>query len=138
MAVLTITAANVVYQSGPIATDQPAGEAFIAGASVYQADNGTWLKAQCDGTAVEAGANGTGIALATADAANARVSIALPGAIVTVGTGTAGVVYVIARTAGSFTPVADMLSTDKVTPVAIGIGSSKLMLTRVYNPTAIL
>jgi len=138
MAALSIAAASVVYQSGPVATDQLAGEAFIAGAAVYQANNGTWLKAQCDGTAIEAGANNTGMALATADAANARVSIALPGAEVTVGTGTAGVVYVIARNAGSFTPVADMLSTDKVTPVAIGIGSSKLQLTRVYNAGSVL
>lgn len=138
MVALTIAAAAVAYQSGPILTDQLAGEAFIAGACVYQADNGQWLKAQCDGSAPEAGANNTGMALATADGAGARVSIAGPGAIVTVGTGAAGVVYCIGAVAGTFVPAADIVSTNKMTPVALGIGASKLHLTRVYNPGAIL
>lgn len=138
MSVLSITAASVAYQTGPLATDQAAGEAFVAGAMVYRSATGTWLKAQCDGTAIEAGSDLIGMALFTADAAGARGSIALPGAVVTVGGGTAGTVYVIARTAGSLTPVADMLSTDKVTVAAIGIGSSKLQLAQVYNAGAVV
>src|SRR3972149_9800957 len=91
MVALTITAANVVWQSGtkPL-SDQVAGEAFIAGAAIYLAANGKWYKAQCDGTAIEAGSGGIGMALATADALGARISVALPGAIVAVGAGAAG------------------------------------------------
>jgi hypothetical protein len=138
MAALTIAAANVSLVSGQPLADQPAGEAFIAGALVYQADNGTWLKAQCDGTAVEAGANALGIALATADAAGARVSIAAPGCVVGIGAGAAGIVYCPGRTTGTLVPTADLLATDKVSPAAIGIGSSRLMLVRAYNAGAVL
>lgn len=138
MVALSITAANVAWQSGPVATDQVAGEAFAAGAMLYRSAAGTWLKAQCDGTAIEAGSDNIGMALATADAAGARVSVALPGAVVTVGTGTAGVVYCIGATAGALNPVADLTSTNKVTVAALGIGSSKLQLCRDYNAGAVL
>ena len=134
MTVLTIAAASVAYQEGPVAHGQIAGEAFIAGASLYpKASDAKWYKAQCDGTAEEAGSVATGMALATADAAGAEVSVALPGSIVSTGTGTAGIVYACGRTAGSLVPTADLASSDKVTVVAIGIGSSKLQLCRVYN-----
>lgn len=138
MAALTITAANVAWVSGPKLTDQVAGEAFAAGALVYLAANGTWLKAQGDGTAIEAGSENLGIALATADAAGARVSIATEGAIVSVGTGTAGIVYYVGDTAGGFHPVADLGSTDKVTVAALGIGSNKLKIARIYDAGAVL
>ena len=138
MAALTIAPASVAYISGPSLPDQVAGEAFNAGASLYQGDTGYWFKAQADGTAVEAGANNTGIALATADGAGARVTIALPGATVSVGAGVAGVVYVIGAVAGQLVPVADMVATNKVTPVALGIGSNKLQLMRTYSATSIL
>jgi hypothetical protein len=138
MTALSITAANVAWQSGPILTDQIAGEAFAAGAILYKSDAGTWLKAQCDGTAVEAGSNDIGMALATADAAAARVSIARPDAIVALGTSTKGVVYCIGPTAGALNPVADIVSTNKVTVAALGIGTSQVQLCRVYNPGAVL
>lgn len=138
MTALSITAANALWVSGPIDKDQVAGEAFVAGASVYLAAAGTWLKAQSDGTAIEAGSLGWGMALGTADAANARVSIARPGAIVAVGTGTAGVIYALGRTAGTLVPSADLASTDKVTPAALGIGSSQLQLMYSYNAGAVV
>lgn len=139
MTALSITAANVAWQSGPVAKDQVAGEAFVAGAYVYRSSTtGRWLKAQCDGTAEEAGATETGMALFTADAAGARGSVALPGAIVAVGTGTAGVAYVPGDTAGALMPIADANSTDKVTLGALGIGSNKLLLCRVYDAGAVL
>lgn len=133
MTALSITAANVIWQSGPKLADQQAGEAFVAGAMVYLSAAGTWLKAQCDGTAVEAGSLGLGMALFTADVAGARGSIAQPGAIVAIGTGTAGVVYLPGRTAGTLIPAADLASSDKVTPAAIGIGSSQIQLGYMYN-----
>lgn len=135
---LTITAASVSLDSGPF-DNGIAGEAFAAGAVVYQrASDSKWLKAQCDGTAEEAGNVDIGVALATADAANARVAIAKPGAVLSLGTGTAAVVYLPGRTAGSLIPSADLASTDKATIAAIGIGSSKVLLTRVYNAGAVV
>ncbi len=139
MAALTITKANVAWVSGPVSVDQILGEAADAGMMVYQkAADSKWYKAQDDGTAEEAGAVGVGMLLATGDAANARVSIARPGAIVSVGTGTAGVVYTLADGAGAIGPVADCGSGDKVTVVGLGIGSNKLQLCWEYNAGSVL
>ncbi len=138
MAALSISAASVAYVSGPKAVDQIAGAAFNAGVMVYLATNGKWLKAQSDGTALEAGSLGIAMALATSDADGARVTLALPGAIVTVGTGTAGVVYTLAPVAGELDPVGDNVSTEKITPAALGIGSSKLLLMWTYNAGSVL
>lgn len=138
MVALTIAAADVLWQSGPKMTDQVAGEALAAGASVYRTADGKWKKAQPDGTAIEAGSDLLGMALATADADGARISVALAGAIVAVGTGTAGVAYVPGDTAGSLMPIADANSTDKVTLAALGIGTNKLLLCHVYNAGAVL
>ncbi|MDQ2084765.1 hypothetical protein RA307_31690 [Xanthobacteraceae bacterium Astr-EGSB] len=139
MTALAITAANVVWQSGPKAGDQVAGEAFDAGALIYKSPTtAKWLKAQCDGTAAEAGAEDLGMALATADGDGARITVALPDAIVAVGAGVAGIVYHPGATAGALVPTADLASTNKVTIAAIGIGSSKLKLARVYDAGAVL
>lgn len=141
MAALTVTAAQVLWVSGPI-ENGIAGEAFAAGAALYKSDTGTWLKAQCDGTAVEAGANDLGIALATADVAAARVAIAVAGptagfgAVVNLGAGAAaaaGLIYGPGTTAGSLVPSADWATTNKVSPVALGIGSNQVQLFRAYN-----
>lgn len=140
MAELAVTAAQVAWVSGPIEKDQYAGEAFLAGACVYYSGS-QWLKAQCDGTALQAGSEKLGIALATADAAGARVSIAVDGAIVTLGAAAAplaGKLYIPADTAGNLMPIADAGSTDKVTPFALGIGSNQVQLQRIYNAGAVL
>ena len=138
MVALTIPAASVRLISGPDAPDQVSGEAFIAGANLYQAVSGQWFKAKASGTVDEVGANNTGIALATADAAGARVSVALPGAIVQLGTGTAGVVYAIGAVAGQLVPMADLVATNRVHPVAVGIGLNQVQLARNYNAGAVL
>lgn len=137
MVALTITKANVALVNGPVSSDQIAGEAFDAGDMVYlKASDGKWYKAQDDGSAEEAGSEGIGMSLATADAANARVSIARPGAIVAIGTGTAGVVYCLGDTPGDLVPVADCGSGDKVTVAGLGIGSNRVQLAYVYNAGA--
>lgn len=140
MTALSITAANVAWVSGPVDKDQVAGEAFIAGAAVYLSAAGTWLKAQCDGSAIEAGQNGTGMALATADAAGARVSVARPGAYVTIAASglTVGIVYYIGATAGSMNPVADLVSTNKVTPAMLTVSATKVQLMYAYDAGAVL
>lgn len=139
MTALSISAASVAWVSGPIQQDAVAGEAFIAGAMVYLKSDGKWWKAQADGAAAEAGAEGLGMALATADAAGARVSVALPDSIVSVGAGTAGIAYFVGSVAGLLNPIADIAtSTWKVTMAAIGIGSNKLKLARVYDAGSVV
>lgn len=139
MTAISITPANVAWVSGPIKSDQIAGEAFAAGDAVYLADNGKWYKAQADGTAVEAGANDLGVSLATAAGANARVSIAVSGAIVTIGgTVVPGTVYVPGDTAGAINPVADQGSTDKITVLGIGISATQIQLQRIYNAGSVI
>lgn len=139
MAAITITAANVALVSGPVLADQPAGEAFTAGMAVYKAADGTWKKAQGDGTAIEAGSIDLGVALATADAAGARVSIARDGAIVAYGAVlTAGLFYIIGDTAGSIYPSADAGSTDKVTLIGVAKSTSQLHIQRLYDAGAVI
>lgn len=137
-AALSITAANVAYIDGPKDGDQAAGEAFIAGAVIYLAAAGIWLKAQDDGTAIEACSLGCGVALFTADAVGARGSVARPGATISIGTGTAGTVYALCDTAGSICPVADGGTTDKMTVIAVGMGSNKLQLGYIYNAGSVV
>ena len=139
MAALTITASSVAWVSGPTEIGT-AGEAFAAGVSLYRAANGSWYKAQADGTTIEAGEYGYGLALATADAAGAKVGVALPGAIVTLGTGTAAIVYCPGTAAGSWVPIADLVTTtQKVTPAAVGVGTSRvLLLSGAYNAGSVV
>lgn len=140
MTALTMTAASISLDSGPHDADAIAGEAFAAGAVVYQrASDSKWLKAQCDGTAEEAGSVALGIALGTADAAGARVSIARDGAVISIGVAaTAGFYYCPGRTAGALIPTADLASTDKSTLIAQAISTSKLLLQRVYNAGSVV
>jgi hypothetical protein len=139
MAALAITASNVVLVSGPMQGDQVAGEAFVAGALLYyNTPDGFWYKAKSNGTAAQAGQDGVAMALATADRAGARVSIARPGAVVAIGAGAAGEVYVPGTTAGALMPRSDGVATNKMTPSALGIGGSQLMLMYAYNAGAVL
>lgn len=141
MTALSITASAVAYVSGPKRGDQVAGEAFEAGAAVYRSSSsGRWLKAQCDGTADEAGATELGMALASADGAGARCSVALPGARVTVAASglTVGVPYFVGPTAGSLAPYGDLGSTNRVVPAALSISATQLLLMRAYDAGAVL
>lgn len=139
MVALTVTASNVIYQSGPIDDDAVAGEAFAAGDVLYwNASDKKYYKAQCDGTAIEAGRDGIGLALFTADVAGARGSVALPGAVVAIGTGTAGIFYCPGTTTGDLIPTADLGSTNKATLVAVGIGSNQIKLAHVYDAGAVI
>lgn len=119
-----------------------AGEAITAGQTVYyDASTGTWKKAQADGTAAEAGQDGYGIALNSAPGANQPVQVALPGSTVTLGAGAApaaGTIYFISPTAGGIAPVADLSSTNKINPIALGVGSNKVkILAGAYDAGAV-
>lgn len=134
MAALSITAANVALVSGPETPDQIAGAAFVAGTAVYfDPTTGRWSKAVCNGTATQAGLYGLGIALATADAAGARVSIARAGAIVALGAGVSGTTYHVGSTAGAINPAADITTGMNSVPLAHAIGSNNVMLLPGYD-----
>lgn len=137
MAALSITKANVAWVSGPI-ENGTAGEAVDAGDCVYRSAAGTWLKAQCDGTTVEAGENGLGLALGTADASGARIGIAMPGAVVSIGAGAAGTVYCPGTTVGDLIPTADLATTNKATIAAQGLTTNRILVVGVYNAAAVV
>ncbi len=140
MTALSITTSQVNYLSGPTELVL-SGEAITVGMAVYRASDGLWYKAQCDGTAVEAGSLGKGIALASALAANQKIGVAKPGAKITLGAGaapTTGVVYYIGATAGALNPVGDLSSTNKVSPIALCIGSNQAKVMGEYDAGAVL
>jgi len=142
MTALTITTSQVLPVSGPT-VGGIIGAALGAGSSVYyDTVTGTWKAGQCDGTAAEAGQDGYGILLATTAAAGQKCAVALPGAIVDLGSGAgpaAGTVYGFAAAAGSLAPMADMATTNRVTPFALGIGSHKVaILTGAYQAGAVV
>lgn len=139
MAAIAVTAASVVWASGPVES-VVAGEAFTAGAVLYKSAATTWLKAQNDGTTVEAGEFGLGIALFTADAASARGQVALPGAEVTFNAALiAGGVYFIHGTAGGFTlTLADVGSGARMSLVGLGLSTTRMYVLGVYRAGSVL
>lgn len=142
MTALSITAANVSLVSGPVERDQVIGVAANAGALMYKrSSDGQWLRMRNAATAAEAGGDPLGkigMLLSNADAAGARCSIALPGAVVSIGAGTAGIIYCVGATVALIVPSADLISGATCTIVALGIGGNQLMLTNVYNPLAVV
>jgi hypothetical protein len=132
MAALTITAANVVAGTGALTNrSYNAGEAVTAGQSVYlkAADSKLWL-AQADGTAAESTV--FGIALHAASA-NQPLAIQTGGPITIGATILTGVFYYVSPTAGGLCAVADLGSTNYVTP--IGYGTSTTVLQVLPIPT---
>ena len=142
MTALSITALQVACTSDQVTKDAVAGEAFNEGSEVYyKTSDGRWWKAQCDGSAGEAGADGKGIALFAASAAGSRGSIARKGAKVTLGAGAApaaGVIYCCGATAGTLVPIADLVSTNKVSPAARGSGANQVLVMETYDAGASL
>ncbi len=141
MTALAVVAAQVAWVSGPISDGQVAGEAFTAGMMVYlKSTDLKWYKAQCDGTAEEAGSGGIGMALFTADAAGARGSIARPGAIVTVAASglTVGIPYWIGNAAGALDPLADLGTTDKITFAGQTRSATQFVIGYLYDSGCVL
>lgn len=134
MAAITATAASILWASGP-REPGTAGEAFAAGAILYRSAAGTWLKAQSDGTSVQAGEYGIGCALFTADAASAQGQIATFGARITWSAHLiAAGIYFLHGTAGSMTlTTADIAQTNYATFIGIGITTTSLLFCPVYS-----
>lgn len=142
MSALTITAAQVLLVSGPT-REVTFGATITHGQVLYfDAATGKWKLAQCDGTAAEAGADGYGVAL-TGGSDGQKGIVALPGAKVTLGAGAApaaGELYCIGATAGAINPKSDVVtSTNKVTALALGIGSNAVkILAEGYDAGAVV
>jgi hypothetical protein len=113
MADLTITAASVLYTSGPKVSSYNAGAAVTAGQGVYLDSTTSTLKlAQSDGTAAEADA--VGIALHAAGTGQ-PLTYAATGAVINIGATTAKTTtYVVATTAGGVAPQADLTSGNRI------------------------
>ncbi len=114
--------ANVTY----VAVDGIAGATIIAGQSIYlDSSTTTWKLSQADGTAAEA--NCTGIA-ACGGGNGQPIKVYTAGAIDPGFTSTVGETYVLGAAAGSIYPVADLISSDYVSILGIGITASRIDL----------
>lgn len=141
MSALSITAAQVLLVSGPT-KEVTFGATVTQGQGVYFATDGKWKLGQCDGSAAEAGEGGYGIALSGGGDGQKGV-VALPGAKVNLGAAAAaaaGEVYCFGATAGALNPKSEVVTaTNKVTPLALGIGSNAVkILAESYDSGAVV
>lgn len=126
MADISITAANVVPDSGYQYVSGVAGETLTAGQLCYlkSSDNKYW---KADANLSAEGATVKGINLAGA-AAGQPVRLMTAGTLTIGGTVVAGGVYVASATAGGLAPVADLASGWYTTIVCVAISATKVRL----------
>lgn len=137
MADLNPTVASVAYVSGTVIRDYNAGETITAGMAVYlKSSNTKWMKMQCDGAAEESGVGvRTGIAL-HGSLDGQPLAVQETGVITIGDTVVVGTIYTVSAAAGKICPHADLVSTNKVTVLAIAITSANLNLA-VKNATGL-
>jgi hypothetical protein len=125
MSNLSPTAANVKRVSGSI-FQKTAGAAVVRGDVCYlKASDGKAYLGQCDGTTEEAEA----LYMALNDAAADQPVTLQKGGEINLGAIlTVGVVYVLSATAGKIAPLADLVSTNKLTIVGTARTTSILRL----------
>lgn len=126
MADLTITAANVIAQSGSTKTSGTAGATITAGKIVYlDSADGKYKLADAD-SATTAVRSPAGVALNGA-ADGQPLSVCTSGPVTIGATMSAGVAYYLSPTPGGIAPVADILAGDY--PSILGIATSTTVLT---------
>lgn len=134
MAAITVTATSVTKTSGN-ATQGTIGETITTGQCVYlKSSDSRWWKAQCDGTAEEAGSGGLGIAL-NGGAAGQPLDVQTSGVIAIGGTVAVGQLYCVGATAGEIVPYGDLSSTNYVSE--LGIASTTGAITLSVNASGI-
>ena len=125
---LTITVASV-QAALPVTTQQPlvAGETLTQGQSVYlKTSDNKWYKAQCDGTAEEAG-SATRFGIAMNAALSGQTCIVQEGGTCTLGaTVTVGAMYCISDTAGGICLQSAVPTASKITILGQGATSTTL------------
>lgn len=125
MADLTITAANVIADSGAVIVQGTAGEAITAGQVVYLAPTTKrYMKADSN-SATAAARSPAGIALNAASNGQ-PLAVAKSGAVTIGATVTAGTAYYLSDTPGGICPVADVGAGEYST--VLGIASSATVL----------
>lgn len=143
MAALSITASQVKYINGPVEAAARTGEAITEGMYVTKSStDGKWYKADCDAASADkAGKTKGGIAVSGAAGADCLITVALPGAIVTLGAGAApaaGTAYYISDANGGLALLADLAATDYATIGAQGVGSNQVQVLNTYNAGALV
>ena len=137
---LTVTAASVQSPSPPpSAPPLLGGETGTAGMSVYlKSSTNKWMKAQCDGTAEEAG-YGVRFGVLLNAMINGQPAVVQESGIVTIGaTVTVGVMYCISDTYGGICPIAAVPSGSKITIIGIGATSGTIdMAPKAYTGYAV-
>lgn len=132
MADLSPVAANVLGSSDQrVDKSYLAGATMTAGQAVYLDTTQTpprWELAQCDGSALEAGSAGVGVA--QHGASNGQPLAVQVGGEIDLGlTATEAVVYVISNTAGNIMPVTDLVTaTWYCTILGVGNGDGNIDL----------
>ena len=120
---LPVLAAEIVVVSGDVEL-VIAGAVITAGKLCYlNGTDGMWYPASNAGTAEQAGANGLGLAVGAANAIGQRFGLAKSGAVIVLGaasTATKGITYFLSTT-GNLCPVADVTTTERVVPCAVGL-----------------
>jgi len=127
MALLTITASQVVSVSGGTFIDALAAATLTAGDIVYLNTAGKFSLARNDLTIIEARA----IGMALHGASVNQPMRVQTGGIISLGAGAApvsGAVYALASTPGGIWLVSDILAAQQVTLIGLGIGNNQLML----------
>ena len=125
MADITITPASVVQSTSAFAETGTFGETVTAGQAVYKkaADGKFWL-AQCDDAAMD---DCYGIAL-NGGSANQPATIQIRGNITIGGTVAVGTVYALSAVFGGICPIADIVSTNYVTLIGVGISTTVIQM----------
>lgn len=127
---ISVTAASVAPVAGSTTINKQynAGATITAGQCVYldTANSNVWKLAQDDGTALEAGSGGLGIALHGASSGQ-PLAVATAGNVTFNAVLTAGETYIVSATAGGIAPVAD-ISTNKVSYLGYGTTTTNLAL----------
>lgn len=126
MADITVTPANVIVSTGATKVDGTFGETVTAGAALYKkSTDSEWYLAQADSATED---DLVGIALD--GGANAQPGfIQTRGNITIGGTVAIGQVYVVSALYGKIAPWSDLVATNYVTIVGIGISATVIQLT---------
>lgn len=129
---ISITPANTVAGSdASIDKSYLAGATITAGQSVYLDTGQTpsrWELAQADGTALEAGSAGIGIALHGASDGQ-PLAVQVQGSITIGGTAVVGEIYLVSAAAGGIAPEGDITTaTQRVTILGVGTSATVIKL----------
>lgn len=126
MADITVTPANVAQSTGAVIENGVAGAAIDAGQVVYKsATTGLFGLAQCDDAAND---DVYGIALNKAQASGQPLAVQRSGDITIGGTVAIGTLYCLSATAGGISPSSEIVATNYVTLIGIGVSATVLRM----------